>query len=152
MLIFVAVGLWVYRDSWGSSLLFLFKNSYMLCLIIQLCSTLCNPMCPWWFSRQEYWSGLACPPPGHLPNPEIESRALISPSLARGFFTTSWEDQKVCSRGLTCRWDDQKSWSSGLNFLLSPDNLRPLRWCREGFPGNGEHCRRWGVRWPPAVT
>ena len=25
------------------------------------------------FSRQEYWSGLPCPPPGNLPNPGIES-------------------------------------------------------------------------------
>ena len=24
------------------------------------------------FSRQEYWSGLACPPPGDLPDPGIE--------------------------------------------------------------------------------
>ena len=24
------------------------------------------------FSRQEYWSGLLHPPPGHLPNPGIE--------------------------------------------------------------------------------
>ena len=24
------------------------------------------------FSRQEYWSGLPCPPLGDLPNPEIE--------------------------------------------------------------------------------
>ena len=23
------------------------------------------------FSRQEYWSGLPCPPPGHLPNPGL---------------------------------------------------------------------------------
>ena len=28
------------------------------------------------FSRQEYWSGLPCPPPGNLPNPGIESRSL----------------------------------------------------------------------------
>ena len=30
------------------------------------------------FSRQEYWSGLPCPPPGHLPNPGTEPR---SPAL-----------------------------------------------------------------------
>ena len=24
------------------------------------------------FSRQEYWSGLPCPPPGDLPNPRIK--------------------------------------------------------------------------------
>ena len=28
------------------------------------------------FSRQEYWSGLPCPPPGDLPNPGIEARFL----------------------------------------------------------------------------
>ena len=35
------------------------------------------------FSRQEYWSGLPCPPPGDLPDPGIEP---ASPSLAGGFF------------------------------------------------------------------
>ena len=29
-------------------------------------------LCPWWFPRQEYWSGLPCPPQGDLPNPGIE--------------------------------------------------------------------------------
>ena len=29
-------------------------------------------------SRQEYWSGLSCPPPGHLPCPEIKP---MSPAL-----------------------------------------------------------------------
>ena len=29
-------------------------------------------LCPWGFSRQEYWSGLPCPPPGDFPNPGIE--------------------------------------------------------------------------------
>ena len=37
------------------------------------------------FSRQEYWRGLPCPPPGDLPNPGIEPK---SPALAGGFFTT----------------------------------------------------------------
>ena len=35
-------------------------------------------LCPWGFSRQEYWSGLPCPPLGNLPNPGIEPR---SPTL-----------------------------------------------------------------------
>ena len=48
------------------------------------------------FSRQEYWSGLPFPPPGNLPDPGIEPRSLISPTLAGGFFTTSgtWEAHK----------------------------------------------------------
>ena len=37
------------------------------------------------FPRQEYWSGLPCPPSGELPNPGVEP---TSPALARGFFTT----------------------------------------------------------------
>ena len=45
------------------------------------------------FSRQEHWSGLPFPPPGHLPDPGIEPTSLMSPALAGGFFTTSsdWE-------------------------------------------------------------
>ena len=44
-------------------------------------------------SRQEYWSGLPCPPPEDLPNPGIEPTPLTSPALAGKFFTTSttWE-------------------------------------------------------------
>ena len=29
---------------------------------------------PWGFSRQEYWSGLPCAPPGDPPNPEIKPK------------------------------------------------------------------------------
>ena len=45
------------------------------------------------FSRQEYWSGLPCPPPGALPDPEIKPKSLMTSQLAGGFFTTSitWE-------------------------------------------------------------
>ena len=32
-------------------------------------------LCPWAFSRQEYWSGLPYPPPGDLPNPGIRPRS-----------------------------------------------------------------------------
>ena len=31
------------------------------------------------FPRQEYWSGLPCPPPGDLPHPGIEPLSLTSP-------------------------------------------------------------------------
>ena len=41
------------------------------------------------FSREKYWSGLPCPPPGDLPDPGIEPVSLMSPALAGGFFTTS---------------------------------------------------------------
>ena len=41
------------------------------------------------FSRQEFWSGLLCPPPGDLPDPGIEPTSLMSPTLADRFLTTS---------------------------------------------------------------
>ena len=56
----------------------------------QSCLTLCDPMdCSLpassvhGFSRQQYWSGLPCPPPGHFPNPGMEpgSPALHADSL-----------------------------------------------------------------------
>ena len=68
----------------------------LACLVAQSCPTLHYPtrlLCPWGFSRQEYWSGLPSPPPGDLPNGGIEPTSLTSPALASGFFTTSatWE-------------------------------------------------------------
>ena len=48
-------------------------------LVAHLCPTLCNPMhcslqapLSMGFSRQEYWSGLPCSPPGDLPKLGIE--------------------------------------------------------------------------------
>ena len=35
-------------------------------------------LCPWGFSRQEYWGGMSCPPPGDFPKPGTEPR---SPAL-----------------------------------------------------------------------
>ena len=52
-----------------------------LCLVAQSCPTLWDPMtlyparllCPWGFSRKEYWCVLPCSPPVDFPNPGIES-------------------------------------------------------------------------------
>ena len=41
------------------------------------------------FSRQEYWSGLPCPPPRDLPDPGMELTSFTSPALAGSFFTTN---------------------------------------------------------------
>ena len=75
----------------------------------QSCPTLCDPMdcvahqvpLSMGFSRQEYWSGLPCPPPGDLPNPGIKLESLTSPALAGRFFNTSatW---KAHHNTLTC--------------------------------------------------
>ena len=72
-------------------------DKHVLCAkLLQSCPTLCNP----WtvacqappsigFSRQEYWSGLPCPPPWDLPEPGIKPMFLMSPALAGGFFTST---------------------------------------------------------------
>ena len=51
------------------------------------------------FSRQEYWSGLPCPPPANLSDPGMEPTSPTSPALAGGFFTTSptWDAQTHCT-------------------------------------------------------
>ena len=41
------------------------------------------------FSRQEYWSGLPCPPSEDIPHSGIEPVSLRSPALAGWFFTNS---------------------------------------------------------------
>ena len=57
---------------------------------VQLCVTLwtvaCQAPLSMDFFRQEYWSGLPCPPPGDLPNTGIKPTSLKSPALAGGFF------------------------------------------------------------------
>ena len=68
---------------------------------VQLCAT------PWTvarqaplsmgISRQEYWGGLPCPPPGDLPDPGIEPLSLRSPALVGRFPGSSaiWEAQYI---------------------------------------------------------
>ena len=60
------------------------------------------------FSRQEYWNGLPCSPPGDLPNPGIKPISLTSPTWAGGFFTIK----------ATC---------SALKFYDSPVTLRKAK-------------------------
>ena len=55
----------------------------VLCSVAQLCPFVTKLLCPWRFSRQEYWR-LPCSPPGSLPNPGVEPR---SPPLQ----VNSWE-------------------------------------------------------------
>ena len=48
------------------------------------------------FSRQEYWSGLPCPPPGNLPNPGIELCLLRLQHWQAG--SSTWEAQVFIRR------------------------------------------------------
>ena len=55
------------------------------------------------FFKQEYWSGLPCPPPGDLPNPGIQPASLMSPSFAGKFFITdplvAQSEESACNAG-----------------------------------------------------
>ena len=92
--------------------------SYLELLLCRLCAVLSH-FChirlftpPWTvahqaplsmgFSRQNYWSGLPCPPPGDLPNPGIKLASVIFPALAGGFLitaNTTWESQLLLQSG-----------------------------------------------------
>ena len=76
--------MWTWNWIWFTWQLQRCPRADILCLVIQWCLTLCDPMDyiagqapqnPWRFSRQEYWNGLPCPPPGDLPNPRIKLRS-----------------------------------------------------------------------------
>ena len=64
-------------------------------------------------SRQEYWSGLPCPPPGDLPDPRTEpaSPALQADScIGGGFFTDSYQGSKNIFRDNSLQWKKDFCW------------------------------------------
>ena len=50
-------------------------------LFMTLWTVACQAPLSMGLSRQEYWSGLPCPPPGDLPDPEIEPTSPVAPAL-----------------------------------------------------------------------
>ena len=123
---------------------------------LQLRPTLCDPMdCSslgssvLGFSRQEYWSGLPCPPPGDLPGLGIEPVSLMSPELADGFFTTSatCEAHKahtefiyityVCAPFLSCVHLFESLWTVAHKTPLSMEFSRQEYWSALSFPTQG---------------
>ena len=89
------------------------KNCILDCCCLVSCSVMSDSFATPWtialqtplsmgFSRQEYWSGLPCPPPGDLPNPGLEVMSLTSPALGGRFFTTSatWKAPKTAQVGI----------------------------------------------------
>ena len=68
-------------------------SAEVLILVAQAGLTLCDPTdcscqapLSLGVSMQEYWSGLPCPPPGHLPDPGIKP---VSPAVAGGSFPSA---------------------------------------------------------------
>ena len=124
----------------GPSLEEVQENESSLCLVDQLCPTLCDLMdcSPPGSSvhgilqvRVPVW--LLCPPPGHLPDPGMEPWSLMSPALAGGFFITSaiWKAWPVPETAP--KWDDRffirdfkKRELKPLKSLMSPSSLNSV--------------------------
>ena len=80
---------------WRDCPLLGFRHSLSSRCAVFRCSVTSDSATPWTvapqaplsmgFSRQEYWNGLPCSPPGDLPNRGIKPK---SPYIAGGFFTT----------------------------------------------------------------
>ena len=108
------------------------------------------------FSRQEYWSGVQCSPPGDLPDPGIKPAFLMSPALAGRLFATNatwealWNHRTVYKSRLLLRTllAAEVDTDPGMPALhMVQDHTRVGAWsllC--GGPGlmgrPGEHCRR----------
>ena len=87
------------------------KNTGVVLNHVQLFATpwtaVCQAPLSMGFSRQEYWSGLPFPTPGHLPDPGIKPVTPVSAASADGFFTKAplgkpkqkWTADPVPSRG-----------------------------------------------------
>ena len=89
----------------------------------------CQVSLPMGFSRQEYWSGLPCPPPGDLPDPGIDP---VSPLLqADSLLLSHWGSPPPPWEFKYCRL---KCCSLLFLFpiLTSPQNPY-LRFCKEPF-------------------
>ena len=71
------------------SLLSMFSCSVMFNSFATPWTAACQPPLSMRFSRQEYWSGLPFPSPGHLPNWGIEPTSFMSPAFAGRFFTAA---------------------------------------------------------------
>ena len=94
----VPYGLWA-SDQWVSTFPI---GCVCVCIVslfsrVQLFAVLwtvaCQAPLSMGFSRQEYWTGLPCCPPGDHLDLGIKPRSLASLALAGGFFTTraTWE-------------------------------------------------------------
>ena len=87
----------VFKDNiWKSYSCSVYAYVFIINILISLCVLscfssvwACQAPLSMGFSRQEYYSGLPCPPPGDLPDPGIEPESLMSPALVSRFFTTS---------------------------------------------------------------
>ena len=103
------------------------KGLCLHAMSLQSCLTLCDPMdcsppgtSSMEFSRQEYWNGLPCPPPGDLPNPGIEPMSLMSPALTGGC-------RRKVQETASATWELPSCWSTYLLCASHPARCASLQ-------------------------
>ena len=69
-------------------------------------------------SRQEYWSGLPCPPPGDLPNPAIEPVSPVSSALQVDSLLLSHQGSPKAEL-----WLQQKLFLEGNHSIIHSSNI-----------------------------
>ena len=60
-----------------------------LCLTVTTCTAARQALPFMAFPRQEYWSDLPFPTPGHLFNPRVKPSSPVSPQLTSGYYITA---------------------------------------------------------------
>ena len=87
------------------------QNTTCLSVCLLICfNCVCLFVTPWTvahqaplsmrMSRQEYWSGLPCPPPGDLPDPGIEPVSPAAPTMQVDSLPLSHRKSPTCPRPL----------------------------------------------------
>ena len=88
------------------------------------------------FSRQEYWSGLPCPPPGDFPHLGIEPASSVAPTLQAGSLLLSHQGSPKYDI-LTSKYCHCYFWVNGT------DNLKIFLW----FPNFLYVCITLMIKW-----
>ena len=132
-------------------------------------------LCPRGFSRQEYWSGLPCPPPGYLPNPRIEPGSPALQIISRWatkealyicyqfshsvVSDSSWTAAHQASLSITNSWSLLKLMS--IESVVSSNHLilcHPLLFLPSIFPSirvfsnESVVCIRWSKCWSFSIS
>ena len=91
------------------------------------------------FSRQAYWSGLPCPPPGDLPDPGTQPASPVSPALAGRLFATEPSEkplENLATLQLPSSWSSRSA-PPGCPLRLSQS--RSKGWAASTEPQGSSH-------------
>ena len=93
------------------------SHSSFVWLFATLWTVACQAPLSMGFSRQENWSGLLCPLPGHLPAPRVKPMSPVAPALqAHSLLLSHWQRPSSFKPGVKNR---KRGISEALSFLPS---------------------------------